>query len=95
LSTIQLTAVELEELLNKVATETAERVVAHLLKTDDRLLDVYEASKVLGCSVSTVERWTRERKVPSHKIGKLRRYRHSELLAIDKQIFEQTPIEST
>ncbi|MBX3423416.1 MAG: helix-turn-helix domain-containing protein [Pirellulaceae bacterium] len=47
----------------------------------DGLLDSHGAARLLGCSVPTVERWTRAGLIPSRKFGRLRRYRRSDLLA--------------
>jgi excisionase family DNA binding protein len=46
----------------------------------DRWLNKEEASKVLKISLSTLERRTKDGSIPSHKIGRLRRYRFSDLL---------------
>jgi excisionase family DNA binding protein len=48
----------------------------------DGLLDGHQAAQLLNCSHPTIERWTREGKIPSHKIGGLRRYKASELLEV-------------
>jgi excisionase family DNA binding protein len=48
--------------------------------TDERLIDKKEAAKLLSCSVPTIERLVRENKIPSIKIGGLRRFSKSELL---------------
>ena len=37
----------------------------------DGLLDGHRAAQLLNCSHPTIERWTREGKIPSHKIGGL------------------------
>ncbi|MFN7683785.1 MAG: helix-turn-helix domain-containing protein [Oligoflexia bacterium] len=48
----------------------------------DGLLDIYGAAELLGCSVSTLERRTKEGSIPSVKFGRLRRYRRADLLAM-------------
>ena len=48
----------------------------------DGLLDGHQAAQLLNCSHLTIERWTWEREIPSHKIGGLRRYKASELLEV-------------
>jgi excisionase family DNA binding protein len=46
----------------------------------DGFLDGHQAAQLMKCSHPTIERLTRDGKIPSHKIGRLRRYRASELL---------------
>jgi excisionase family DNA binding protein len=67
--------------LEKLADAVAERVAAKLAEHDtDALVDVHGAAALLSCSVPTVERLTKSGEIPSHKYGRLRRYRPSELL---------------
>ena len=76
-----LTPRELDELADAIS----ERVMARLSsRPDDRLIGKQEAAELLGCSVPTVERLTRSGAIPSHKVGKLRRYRASEILTARK-----------
>jgi len=68
--------------INQVAERVAELVVARISSRpiDDGYIDKYEAAKILGASVASIERWTASGEISSHKIGGLRRYRASELL---------------
>jgi excisionase family DNA binding protein len=67
--------------INQLADQVAERVVALLnSRPSDGFIDKHQAAELLGCSVPTVERRTSDGSIPSHKIGRLRRYRASELL---------------
>ena len=67
--------------VNQLADQVAERVVALLnSRPSDGFIDKHRAAELLGCSVPTVERRTSDGSIPSHKIGRLRRYRASELL---------------
>ncbi len=68
--------------INQVAERVAELVVARMAgrPNDDSYIDKYEAAKILGASIPSIERWTASGEIPSHKIGGLRRYRASELL---------------
>lgn len=67
--------------LERLADAVAERVAAKLAEHDtDALVDVHGAAALLSCSVPTVERLTKSGEIPSHKYGRLRRYRPSELL---------------
>ncbi len=69
--------------LDQFAERVAEIVVARMGSSrpaEDGYIDKHEAAKILGASVPSIERWTSSGKIPSHKIGGLRRYRASELL---------------
>ena len=67
--------------INQLADLVAERVACKLAERDaDALVDVHGAAALLNCSVPHVERMTRSGAIPSMKVGKLRRYRPSELL---------------
>jgi excisionase family DNA binding protein len=67
--------------IDALADQVAERVVARMAgRPSETFIDVYKAAELLGCSVPTVERLTRSGAIPSVKVGRLRRYRPSELL---------------
>ena len=67
--------------LNTLADQVAERVLALLnSRPSDGFIDKHQAAELLGCSVPTVERRTADGSIPSHKIGRLRRYLPNELL---------------
>ncbi len=68
--------------INNLAEAVAEIVLARLVDQDDsaRLLDIQEAAKLMNCSVATLERYTANKRIPSLKIGRLRRYRRSDLI---------------
>ena len=76
-----MTPRELEEIALRVADLVAEKLSS---RPADGLVDKAEAAALLGCSVPTVERLTRSGAIPSHKVGKLRRYRASEILTARK-----------
>lgn len=77
-----LSAAELDRLVDAIA----ERVVALLAEhNSDSLLDSYGAAQILGCSVATIERRTKDGSIPSVKMGRLRRYRRTELLELSKK----------
>ena len=72
-----------DELLDKLAL----RVAIHLhsfgpKQTSDEWLIAKQAAEVLKVSISKLETMTRDKLVPSHKLGRTRRYKRSELLAI-------------
>ena len=68
--------------LDQFAERVAEIVVARLASRpiEDGFIDKFQAAKILGASIATIERWTASGEIPSHRIGGLRRYRASELL---------------
>jgi excisionase family DNA binding protein len=71
--------------LEMLADALAERVAAKLAGRDaDALIDVHQAAALLKCSVPTIERLTKAGEIPSLKVGRLRRYRPSDLLGKEK-----------
>jgi excisionase family DNA binding protein len=63
----------------------ADRIIQALgggVSRPDEMLDAHGAAQVLGCSVATIERRTKEGSLPSVKFGRLRRYRRADLLAL-------------
>jgi excisionase family DNA binding protein len=74
-----MTPDELDRLADMVADRVAIRLERALPPADDGLLDAQAAARLLGCSVPTVERMTRRGDLPSCKVGRLRRYRRSDL----------------
>jgi excisionase family DNA binding protein len=80
---------ETYELAKALAPLVAEMVLARLgspIVDQDDLVDTYQAAKLLGCSVSSVERLVRQGLLPSRKIGHLRRFRRSDLLAFNMEV---------
>ena len=63
-----MTPAEIDSLAKALAERLAERV-----SDGDGWIDVHGAANVLGCSVPTVERLTAAGKIPSIKVGRLRR----------------------
>ena len=68
--------------LNQLADAVADRVMSRMASrpADDALIDVHDVAELLGCSVPTVERLTKSGELPSVKVGRLRRYRRSDVL---------------
>jgi excisionase family DNA binding protein len=67
--------------INLLADQVAERVLALLnSRPSEEFVDKHRAAEILGISVPTLERRTADGSIPSHKIGRLRRYLPSELL---------------
>jgi excisionase family DNA binding protein len=76
-----LTPKELDELADAISERVAARLSSRPV---DGLIGKAEAAELLGCSVPTVERLTRSGAIPSHRVGRLRRYRASEILTARK-----------
>jgi len=71
--------------LNTLSEQVAERVVTLLnCSPHQGFVDKNQAAAILGISVPTLERRTADGSIPSHKIGRLRRYLPSELLGNKK-----------
>ncbi len=80
---------ETVELAKAIAPLVADMVLARLGSANvdqNELVDKYEAAKLLGCSISSVERLVRQDLLPSRKIGHLRRVRRSDLLAFNMEV---------
>jgi excisionase family DNA binding protein len=72
-----ITPAEIDQIALRVADLVAQKLSS---RPADGLIDSAQAAELLGCSVPTVERLTRSGAIPSVKVGRLRRYRPSELL---------------
>ncbi len=75
-----MTPNEIELLADALADRLAERV-----SDGDGWIDVHGAASVLSCSVPTVERLVAAGKIPSIKVGRLRRFRRADLLALNEK----------
>lgn len=51
-------------------------------KSSRMLVDTKQAATILGCEPSTVRKWIAQRRLPSVKIGRLRRLRLDDLQRI-------------
>lgn len=78
-----LSQYELERLADLLAAKVADRLAS--MTAADAMLDLHGAADLLNCSPSTIERRTRAGELPSVKVGRLRRYRRSDLLALDEK----------
>jgi len=74
-----MTPLEIQQLADAIAERMASRC------TGDVYLDALGAAALLACSVPTVERLTKAGVIPSVKLGRLRRYRRSVLLALENE----------
>ena len=74
-----MTPIEIQQLADAIAERLASRA------TGDTFLDTLGAAAVLVCSVPHVERLTKAGVIPSVKIGRLRRYRKADLLALPNE----------
>jgi excisionase family DNA binding protein len=69
--------------IEKLADALAERLGCR--RANDSLLDKRQAAVLLGCSVPTIERLVAAGKIPSIKVGRLRRFRRSDLTGMDEK----------
>lgn len=74
-----MTPIEITQLADAIAERLASRA------TGDVYLDALGAAALLACSVPTVERLTKAGVIPSVKVGRLRRYRRSQLLDLQNE----------
>ena len=73
--------------IDALADAIAERVSSRLSQVDqDALIDSHAVAAVLGCSVPTVERRTKTGEIRSYKIGRLRRYKKSDVLQLKVEV---------
>jgi excisionase family DNA binding protein len=81
-----LTPNELERLAEIVAEKVARKIAdSPHQPLPEAMVDIHEAAKLLNCSVPSLERYTRDGMIPSHKIGRLRRYKPSEILGAQNE----------
>ncbi len=72
-----------DELLDQLALRVATHLHSLGLKqSSDEWLVAKQAAELLRVSISKLESMTRDNLIPSHKLGRTRRYKRSELLAI-------------
>jgi len=71
---------EIDALADAIADRVSSRLSSHV--DIDALVDCHQVAELLGCSVPTVERLTKSGEIPSCKVGRLRRYRRSDLLQL-------------
>ena len=76
---MSLTPIEIQNLADAIAERLTSRC------TGDVFLDALGAAALLACSVPTIERLTKSGAIPSVKVGRLRRYRKADLLALAQQ----------
>ena len=70
---------ELDSLADAIAERLSNRLSSQA--NTDAMIDCHEVAAFLNCSVPTVERLTKSGAIPSHKVGRLRRYRRSDVLS--------------
>ena len=70
---------ELDTLADAIAERLSRRLSSQV--DTDAMIDCHAVAELLGCSVPTVERLTKSGAIQSHKVGRLRRYRKSEVLS--------------
>ena len=70
---------QLDYLASRIAAQVASTMTT---ATPDEWLVAQQAAEVLKVSISKLESLTRDNLIPSHKLGRTRRYKRSELLAL-------------
>lgn len=73
-----LTPIEIERLADAIAERLAGRLAG---AEEDPVGDCHDAAGWLRCSVPTIERLVQTKRIPSFTVGRLRRFRRSEVLA--------------
>lgn len=74
-----MTPIEIQNLVDAICERLASR------STGDVMMDSHGAAELLACSIPTVERLTKSGEIPSVKLGRLRRYRRDDLLALAQE----------
>lgn len=74
-----MTPHEIDRLADAIAERLAGRVAG------DAVGDIHDAARWLGVSVPTIERAVRRGAIPSFTVGRLRRFRRSEVMAINEK----------
>ena len=77
-----LTKDEIQQLADAVVEKVSLMLTPMLAESDHALVDIHGAAEILKCSVQTIERRTKSGHIPSTKIGRLRRYKRSDLLRL-------------
>jgi excisionase family DNA binding protein len=70
--------------IDRLADAIADRLASLLASADDPVGDSHAAAEWIACSVPTIERMVRDGRIPSFTVGRLRRFRRSEVLAAMK-----------
>ena len=82
-----ISPIELERLAELIADKVSERLAGQSSNLSaDSYLDGHGVAELLGCSVPTVERLTKAGKLQSIKLGRLRRYRRSDVLSMTTEV---------
>jgi len=75
-----LSPFEIDSLADAICDRLSSRLSSQV--GTDAMIDSHAVAELLGCSVPTVERLTKSGEIPSCKVGRLRRYRRSDLLQL-------------
>jgi excisionase family DNA binding protein len=54
------------------------------ITTLEKLIGGAEAASLLGVHIETIARWSRTGRIPSYRVGRIRRFKPAELLALLK-----------
>lgn len=50
-----------------------------MIKNEENWIGTEEAAKYLDVKVATIRKWIKDKKIPAHKIGKLWKFKKTEL----------------
>ena len=50
-----------------------------MMNNEEKLIGTEEAAKYLDVKVATIRKWLKDKKIPAHKIGKLWKFKKTEL----------------
>ena len=68
--------------IDRLADALVERLAGRMGNPSDEIGDVHKAAEWLGCSVPTIERAVSRGEIPSIRVGRLRRFRRADLMAM-------------
>ena len=75
-----MNAREIDIFADLIADKVAAKIQSAKRKEDSILLSMKELADRTGCKTRTLERWKQQGKIPFHKMGKLVKFRLSEVM---------------
>lgn len=72
-----MTPAEIDMLVDAIVERLSDR-----MRGADEIIDARGAAELLGISLATLERRVRAKQIPSFRIGRLRKFKRSELLLL-------------
>ena len=65
--------------MKKLISAQMASLVCEMDMLNDNWISIVDAASYLGVKVVTLRKWIKEKKIPAHKIGKLWKFKKSEL----------------